>query len=195
MQEVFYEESATLIDEEKATKKYNFYNLISKILYVIFTFYAIIVFLFFGPEPGFVVFSIILTFLPMIIILVMAIMCGRYKNTLYNVYDYTFVSGSIRVSKVIKDINRKSVIKFDTYNIERIGYFNSATYKKYESITGINKLVLTQNLIPAENKNFYYFVVNVNAQKNLLVFECTQQFIVNVIKFSKKTILEEEFFK
>ncbi|MBE7081021.1 MAG: hypothetical protein E7372_00485 [Clostridiales bacterium] len=194
MQEVFYEETATIQNQEKAAKKYNFFKLISRICYILFTLYAIILFLFFGPDPNGAIFSIIFSFLPLVIFLVTAILCGRYKNTLYVEYDYTFISGSIRIAKVVKDYRRKTVINFDTYNIEKIGRYNSSTYNKYQIMPGINKLILTQNLIASENKDFYYLVVNVNSKKNLLVLECSDQFIVNILKFSKKTILEERFF-
>ncbi len=194
MQEVFYEETATMQNQEKAAKKYSFFKLISKISYILFILYAIILFLFFGPDPYGAIFSIIFSFLPLVIFLVSAILFGRYKNTLYVEYDYTFISGSIRIAKVIKDFKRKTIIKFDTYNIEKIGRYNSSTYDKYQIMPGINKLILTHNLIASENKDFYYLVVNVNSQKNLLVLECSDQFIVNILKFSKKTILEERFF-
>ena len=194
MQDVFYEETATLQDEGKVAKKYNLIKMISRICYIVFTIYAVILFMFFAPDANNEIFSIVFTFLPFIIILATAILFGKYKNTLYVEYDYTFISGSVRVSKVIKDAKRKSVIKFETYNIEKIGYYNSLTYKKYEIMPGINKQILTHNLTPLDNKNFYYIVANVNAEKNLLVIECTEQFIANILKFSKKTILEEGFF-
>ena len=104
------------------------------------------------------------------------------------------MSGSVRVAKVIKHTKRSSVINFETYNIEKLGRYNSPTYKRYELLTGIEKQILTQNLIPMDNKDFYYIVVNAGGQKNLLVFECTEQFIVNILKFSNRTVLEERFF-
>ncbi len=194
MQEVFYEETATIQNQEKAEKKYNFFRIVSKTFYILATLYGIILFLFFGPDDYGAIFSIIFSFLPLVIFLVIAITCGRYKNTLYIEYDYTFISGSIRIAKVIKDFKRRTVIKFEAYNIEKIGRYNSSTYDKYHLMPGINQLILTQNAFPSENKAFYYLVVNVNSQKNLLVMECTDQFIVNILKFTKKTIFEEGFF-
>ena len=193
MQDVFYEETATLQDAVKLSKKFNLYRILSKACYIIFTLYAVFAFLFFVPNSRNVLISVIFTILPAILILAMAIIFGKYKNSIYVEYDYTFISGSIRIAKVIKDIKRRTVIKFDTYNIEKIGYYNSLTYKKYECFAGINKQILTKNLTPLDNKNFYYVVVNVNGQKNLLIIECTQQFIVCILRFSKKSILEEGF--
>ncbi len=193
MQDVFYEETATLIDDAKASRRFNIFRIISKVCYILFTIYAIILIYFFGPEENNVVFSIIASFAPLVILLVIAIVCGAYKNTLYVEYDYTFISGTIKVSKVIKNFKRRFVIKFDTYNIEKIGYYASPTYEKYQLMPGIVKKILTHNSTPKDDKDLYYIVVNVNGQKHLLIFECTKQFIINILKFSKKTVLEERF--
>ena len=97
------------------------------------------------PNQSNIILSTISTFIPVAIFLIAGLLFGKYRNTLYVEYDYTFVSGSIRVSKVIKNTKRYFVIKFDTFNIEKIGRYNSATYKKYELMPGIDKKILTQN--------------------------------------------------
>ena len=171
MQEIFYEETATIVNEEKAAKKYNLFKIISKICYLIFAFYLIVQVLFFVPNQKNVLLSFVVAFFPVALFLTAGILFGKYKNTLYIEYDYTFVSGSVRVAKVIKHTKRSSVINFETYNIEKLGRYNSPTYKRYELLTGIEKQILTQNLIPMDNKDFYYIVVNAGGQKNLLVFD------------------------
>ena len=195
MQEIFYEETATIVDEEKAARKYGLFKLISRICYLIFAFYLIVQILFFVPNENSVLLSAVVAFFPVVLFLSAAILFGKYKNTLYIEYDYTFISGSVRVAKVIKHIKRISVISFDTYNIEKLGYYNSDTYKKYELMLGVEKQILTQNLSPMDNKDFYYIVVNAGGQKNLLIFECTEQFISNILKFSNRTVLEERSLK
>ena len=194
MQELFYEETATILEEEKAARKYNLFKIITRVCYTICIFYAIIELLFFVPNQSNVLLSIVFTFTPVAIFLVAGILFGKYKNTLYVEYDYTFVSGSIRVSKVIKNVKRIFVVKFETFNIEKIGRYNSSTYKKYQLFPGIDEKILTQNSTPVDNKDFYYIVINAGGQKSLLVFECTEQFIACVLKFSNRTVLEERFF-
>ena len=81
MQEIYYEETATLQDSEKVTRKYNFFRLVSKICYILFTLYAVILFMFFAPDKDGAIFSIVFTFLPLIVLLAMAIVFGIYKNT------------------------------------------------------------------------------------------------------------------
>ena len=60
---------------------------------------------------------------------------------------------------------------------------------------GISKLILTSNYTASEGKDFYYIVANVDGDKKLLVLECTEMLIVNILKFSSKTILDEDYVK
>ena len=108
-------------------------------------------------------------------------------------FDYTFVSGSLRFSRVIKNVKRKKVLVFDTQNIDKIGRYNSDIFKRYESTPNIKKLVLTMNTEPQEGKDFYYLAVGVGGQKYLLVLECTELFISHIIRFSSRTVIEDGF--
>ena len=58
---------------------------------------------------------------------------------------------------------------------------------------GVTKMIFTSNYTATEGKDFYYIVANVDGDKKLMIFECTELFIVNILKFSNKTVLEEEF--
>ena len=53
----------------------------------------------------------------------------------------------MKIAKIIKDAKRRTIVKFDTYNIEKIGKYNSFIYKRYETLPGVNKQILTHNLI------------------------------------------------
>ena len=142
---------------------------------------------------GNIVLNIIFIAVPFILLLVSGILFGKFKNKFYIDYDYTFVTGSIRVARVIKNIKRKFMIKFEASSIEKIGKYGSNTYNKYENMPGVNKMIFTSNYTATEGKDFYYIVANVDGDKKLMIFECTELFIVNILKFSNKTVLEEEF--
>ena len=201
MQEIFCEETVKLLDEASAKRKYTTFNIISIIFYVLTFFWFLFFFNFVscyvevnGVEK-FNLFEIIFSWLIFLILLATGFLFTILKNKSYVEYDYTFVSGSIRIAKVIKNIKRRLVLKFETVNIEKIGRVNSATYNKYCLISGIKKKVLTQNAYAEKDKGFYYIVANVNGDKYLLVLECTLLFITNVLKYSYKYVLEEEFNK
>ena len=79
--------------------------------------------------------------------------------------------------------------------IEKICEYGFGLYEKYSTMPGVSKLILTANNTPSENKNFYYLVVNVNGDKKLIILESTETFLVNIMKFANKTILDEEYVK
>jgi len=196
VREVLYEESATLQNPKAGLTKYYIFLGISILFFVLFSFQVFLA-LFFVPvedyQKGNIVLNIISVVLPALVFLATAILFLKFKNKFYIDYDYIFVTGSIRISKVIKNVKRKLVIKFETSNIEKLGKYGSETYLQYGKLPGIKKKILTLNVSAAEGKEFYYMVVNVDDQKQLLVFECTELFIVNVLKFSNKAILEKDF--
>ena len=193
MQEVFYEESATMTKTGSAKTKYYILKTFSIISYVFAVLWAIIVFNFYQFSSN-IVLDIIFILVPLILFIATGILLGRFKDKLYVDYDYTFVSGSIRFSKVIKNIKRKKVLVFDTANIDKLGKYGSDSFYRYESTPGIKKLVLTMNSEPQEGKDFYYLAVTVGGQKYLLILECTQIFISNIIRFSSRTVIEDGFF-
>lgn len=194
MQEVFYEESAIMQNTASAKTKYYIFKTFSIISYVFAVIWLIFAFNLF-PLEGNVLINLLLALIPFAIFLVSGIIFGRFKDKFYVDYDYTFVTGSVRISKVIKNVKRRKVLNFDTSNVEKIGKFDSATYKRYLSMPNKKLLILTSNFEPASGKGFYYIAVNVAGQKYLLVLECTETFLMNFLRFNGKLVFEDDFFK
>ena len=65
-------------------------------------------FYFYNLENFSVLVFAISVLLPIALFLFFGIMLGRMKNSMYVDYDYTYVSGSIRISKIIRKIKRKN---------------------------------------------------------------------------------------
>ncbi len=192
MQEIFYEESARLTNEKSASIKYNIIKILSISSYVILVIWLILSFNFYGLTGVWFI-DLLFILIPAVMFLSSGIILGKLKNKMYVEFDYTFVSGDLRISKVIKNIKRRFVIKFDVKNIEKLGFYGNETFDRYSKMPGISKLFLTSNTVADYNKDFYYMVVNTQESKKLLIFECTETLIVNVIKFANKTILDEYF--
>ena len=190
MNEIFYEETATVANPQSSKLKYNIVKAFSIISYLL----AVVWFYLFYTlhDLSNVVFDIILLVIPCATFILVGIFIGRLKNRFYQEFDYAFISGTIRVAKVIKTIKRKFLFEFNCYDIEKVGKYGSETYNTYTKLPGIKTQILTPNDMPATDKDFYYIVVNLNAEKIILLFECTKTFILNVLKFSKKTVLEKE---
>ncbi len=192
MKEVFYEESSKIQKEKSAKTKYTIFKIMAVVSWVLLGIWVYLVIFTIPFGEGNVLLNIIFALLPAASFIASGIILGKFKNKFYVDYDYTFVTGELRISKVIKEIKRKPVMRFSTYNIEKIGKYGSETYSSYESMQGVKRVVLTSNVTPAEGKDFYYMVVN-QEEKKLLILECTETLIVNILKFSNKSIVEKDF--
>lgn len=185
MQEIFREETSIVQYDTTRALKYKLMIMVSISLYL---------FAFIGFLLSFFNLPIYTTLIPAVIFCGLAIFLGIKKNNLYIDYDYTFVTGSIRFSKVINNKKRKSICKFEASDIEKIGNYNSQTFLLYKSRGNCNYLVLTSN-INDEDKKFYYIVANFEGEKHLMVLECSEAFIIDVLKFASRSVLEKEFTK
>lgn len=193
MQELFYEETAVVSNARPAKIRYYIIKTFSVISYVLAVVWLVINITLF-PLEGNVLLNILFVAVPFAVFLASGILLGRIKDKFYVDYDYTFVTGSIRFSRVIKNVKRKSVLIFDTHNIEKIGRYGSNTFLRYAAMPNKKQIHLTSNVEPAEGKDFYYMVVNVNAQKYFLILECSELFLVNILKFTGKLVFEDDFF-
>ena len=137
--------------------------------------------------------NLLLLFLPAVVFLLVGLFFGYFKNKFYNEYDYSFITGSIRISKIIANRKRKLIYNFDAKNIEKIGYYDSETYNKYQKSPGVKCVYLTSNQTPAEGKDFFYIVANVKGSKKLMLLECSKNMIRAFIKFTGISVLERGF--
>lgn len=196
MKEVFYEESARIQNEKSASIKYYTFKTLSIIFYVMAGFYLFIFFNFTLIDETFLqnlLLNIVFILVPLALLIVSGIVFWRFKNKFYVDFDYTFVTGSIRIAQVIKNYKRKLIYNFDASAIEKMGKYGSETYAQYEKMPGIKKKFLTLNYTASEGKEFYYLVVNVDDNKNLLILECTELLMATILKFCNKSILEKDF--
>ena len=198
MKELFYEESAKTRNEKSAKTKFYIFKTLSVISYLLVGVWAFVIYIgfdlrVFNESALTIILSLLYYLFPLALFIVSGVVLGKIKNRFYVDYDYTFVSGSVRISKVIKNYKRKTEIVFDASTIEQLGKVGSATYEKYYATPGIKKLLLTPNTEAEEGKGFYYIVVNSEGSKKLLVLECTELLMANILKFSNKIVLEKDF--
>lgn len=193
MQELFYEESSKTREERSAKTKYYIFKVLSVISYVFFGVWLLLFIMFypFSGSAGQIILGMVFALLPAAMFLASGILLGKFKDKFYVDYDYTLISGTIRFSKVIKEIKRKHIVSFETSELEKMGKYGSELYEKYSLMPDVKTVILTSNVTPDENKDFYYMVVNKDGEKKMYVIECTETFIVNVLKFSKRTVVDE----
>ncbi len=192
MRELFYEESAINQNQKSESFKYNILRVLSIFSWVLLFLWVCFCLFFLELLIGNVFLNIIIALLPATGFIASAIFLGRFKNKYCIDYDYTFISGEVRISKVIKSIKRRQVIIFSTSAIEMLGKVGSDTFNGYNNSKSIKKVFLTSNTIADEEKDFYYIVLS-QGEKKLLILECTQTFIYNIIKFSNRSVIEKDF--
>lgn len=197
MKEVLYEETSK-INDSKITRNY---ILVTVAAYV-FTALTIFVAVFFvyvcdfkrfydGTIPNLIL-NISLWAVPFIVCLLFAIFFFKKKKKICAEYDYSFLTGTVRIAMIPKNGRRLAVTKFDSNCIERIGKVGSGTYNTYLKTPMIKKRKCTANKVPSDNCEFYYIVANYDEQKHLYIFDCTELFIKNVLAFSGKYVLESD---
>ncbi|MBQ9513549.1 MAG: hypothetical protein IJR66_01010 [Clostridia bacterium] len=187
MIESFYEESSHVINEKGERNKYLTFKVFSIIFIVLSVIYLILVLS--NVEIG----NLIPFIFPLIFLVSWAVFFGIFKNRFYVDYDYTIVTGSVRFSKIIMNTKRKSIAIFDCSDIEKIGKYNSDTFNNYKKMPELKLNILTKNSNASENKDFYYIVCKVNGEKKFYLLECSKTFLVNLIKYAGKGVLERDF--
>ena len=193
MQEVFYEETSFLNKEKTALWKYRLLKIFSIASYVLAGLIALMFFYFYKLENFNLLVFALSVLVPFGLFLFFGIMLGRVKNSMFVDYDYTYVSGSIRISKVIRRIKRKNLLKFETSDIVQMGKYGSDTYEKIAKTPGVKKIILTSNQTPSEGHDFFYLQVNNEGTNKLLVFDCSEKFMATILRYSNKTILEKDY--
>ena len=191
MQEMLYEESAKCQNEKKESKIFKILLTFSIISFA-FSMVGFFILINFMNLNDYWLFNVIIYVLPIIFFLAMGIFLIKFKNRFCVDYDYIFVTGSIRVSKVINNALRQTIYRFNCSQIEKIGPTDSKTFKAYLNSNLCKIELLTSNEQPQEGKDFYYFIINYNNEKKLLIFECSKVFLINVLKYSNRSIRDEE---
>ena len=107
-------------------------------------------------------------------------------------YDYCFVSGEMRISRVININKRKLVARFDCEDIIQLGDVDNPSYDRFTSDPTTKTVVCTSNDTPAKGKFFMYILANYNGKK-LFVLECREEMLMNILKFAKRNKLESDY--
>ena len=107
-------------------------------------------------------------------------------------YDYCFVSGELRISKVFNVSHRKLVARIDCDDMLQIGDVDNPSYNRFKADPSIKEVVCTPNAEPARDKFFMYVLASYNG-KTLFVLECRENLLLNIMKFAKRSVLESDY--
>jgi len=194
MREIFYEESSHIQNEKKAKTIFIVFTVFAAISFIMMIFWIFMI----GfvkvddLKKGNIVVNIIYLFVPSLMFLGLGILAMNFRSKFYVDYDYTFVTGSVRFSKVIRNVKRKNICSFNVEAIEKVGRVDSETFNMYLKMPGIKKKPLTLNVYPS-NEDFFYMVVNTDKGKDLFILDCKEEFIATVLRYSNRGILEKDY--
>ena len=107
-------------------------------------------------------------------------------------YDYCFVSGELRISKVFNVSHRRLVARIDSEDMIQIGDVDNPSYNRFKADPSINEVVCTPNFEPADGKFFMYVLASYNG-KTLFLLECRENLLMNIMKFAKRSVLESDY--
>ena len=111
----------------------------------------------------------------------------------YNVsYDYCFVSGELRISKVFSFTKRKLLARLECSEMLQVGDIENSSYERLRSDPMTKEVVCTPNIEAADGKFFMYILIN-NDGKKLYVLECRENLLMNIMKFAKRNVLESDY--
>ena len=194
MREIFYEESSHIQNEKKAKTIFIVFTVLAAISFImmIFWFFMIGFVKVEDLKKGNIVVNIIHLFVPSLMFLGLGILSMNFRSKFYVDYDYTFVTGSVRFSKIIRNVKRKNICSFNVEAIEKVGKVDSETFNMYLKMPGIKKKPLTLNVYPS-NEDFFYMVVNTDKGKELFILDCKEEFIATVLRYSNRGILEKDY--
>ncbi|HIR22812.1 MAG TPA: hypothetical protein IAB32_03390 [Candidatus Scatosoma pullicola] len=212
--DVLYEESAVNQKSKKAEKKYKILNVISWIVFALGIFCALIFFTLCLPYfltsmdsappedvsvedwqgqiaggRGMGIF-IIMQFVFFALVWIMLYMLKKRVNISY---DYTFVSGELRIAKVFNINRRKLVVRIDAAEILQLGDVDNESYDRLRADPGIKQEVVTPNEEPSEGKFFMYVLIGGSNGRKMYVLECREELLVNILKFAKRGTLESDY--
>lgn len=202
--DVFYEESATNANAVKGERRYKLFHVLSTIALVLGIVLVLICVSFFPlggkanatPEEkdiiragqllfGFIGLQGVLFFVAWFILL-------KVKSRVNVSYDYIFVSGELRITKVFNVNKRKGVDKISCEDILQIGDTDNPSYARLASAPNTKTIVCTSNDIPSKGKFFMYILVG-GENKYLYVLECREMLLMQILKFARRSVLESDY--
>ncbi len=192
MQEIFYEECSISQKSKSEKVKYNILFWLSIVAFALAVIWLIISLFLADFKNDNLILTILIIVLPTLTFFAFGFVSFKFKNQFCIDYDYTFISGTIKIAKVTKFVKRQLLTTFDCSQIEKMGSFGSDTYFDYTDRDDVSVEMFSSNKTESDGKRFMYFVVNSQGNKNIYVLEITNEFIKTVLSFTGRRILEQE---
>ena len=161
-------------------------------------FFTILLFIMFSISPealgedfsigDFFLFNVLPLLVICIIFYAMYIYLRIKKHNYLVDYDYTFISGELRIARVLNGLKRKPVAKIDCRDISVLGKKSSDKFLRYKTMPGVKTIIATPNEDAEGAEDFIYFMVSqYKGEKCIIVFEPSANYLINIKKFASIT--------
>ena len=115
------------------------------------------------------------------------------KRRLNISYDYVFVSGELRISKVFNINRRKLLYRIDCENILQLGDVDNTSFERLSGDPNVKRIVCTSNAVPAEGKFLMYIHCAESDGRKLYLLECREELLIQILRFVKRGTLESDY--
>lgn len=116
-----------------------------------------------------------------------------FKRRLNISYDYVFVSGELRISKVFNVNKRKLLYRIDSEDILQLGDVDNSSYDRLANDPNVKRIICTSNVEPAEGKFLMYMHCAGSDGRKLYILECREELLVQILRFVKRGTLESDY--
>ena len=185
--DVFYEESSIARNATKGARRYRILHILS-IVFLVLGFFSLLLILWMPAQGAAWAIPVVLA----VWMFLFAFAFYRLKLRLNVSYDYSFVSGELRISKVINVSRRKLVAKIDAEDMIQIGDLNNASFDRLKSDPMTKTVLCTSNDEADKGKFFMYILANHDGKK-LFVLECREELLAHILRFVKRSVLESDY--
>ena len=189
--EAFYEESSIASNAKKGERKYKIFTCCSRVC-LFFGVIAIVLALWFIPLQGGLTPEFIMSFATAGLFMGLWFCFNRIRMNTNVSYDYCFVSGELRISKVININKRRLVAKFTVDDIIQLGDADSPSFDRFFADPTSKNVFCTSNVEASEGK-FFMYILAVYDGKKLFILECREALLMNIMKFAKRTALDHDY--
>lgn len=202
--DVLYEESAVNANAAKGEKRYKILNLFTwffgglALIFAILFVIGLVSFLMAmsamkAEDRAAAIGSLIFYFMMITLFGGPWLACFLMKRKINVSFDYTFVSGELRISKVFNVNRRKFLYRIDAESIQKMGDADSPSFDRVISDPSVKKIVCTPNAEPSGGKFFLYIVTSESGGRRVYILECREELLINILKFVKRGILESDY--
>ncbi len=180
MKEVLYEESAT-------PKNLKF----QKIIFIVYT---VLIWIFGIIDVLTLLFYPAAYWVGMIVTLVFFTGSGGgvwfFRKQIYYCVDLVFVTGQTRIIKVVHFKFRRKILVFDYNEVIQVGKIGSESFEKLYATPKLKKIYATPNKYI---ENGYYVYLNHEGINMLVLLECKEDYLINLVNFAGRKIIEKDY--